>query len=785
MADLQTKQKRGQAAAGSRAASFEVIDFPAVLAQIAQGASFSHSVSEITSAKPMQDLQEINRQLALAKEAAEFEQSGAYVSLGGLSDIRQSVKSAAKGVTLLPAELQQIGSFLSACKSTAKAFEAEKYPMLADIASTLTPCGRLEADIDSCIDLTGRIKEDATPKMASLNRDLLQARAELSVAGKRFVKSHSDQLMESMTTTIAGRLCVLVKAAYKNQLGGLVHGSSQSGQAFYMEPSGLVERNNEVQSLLLEIEEEKKAICRMLSRQVKENAPALLSNEESLLVIDVALAKGKWCVRHDGCIPTIQTRDHSLRIEHALHPLIDRQTGVYNTYELKPGQKCLMISGSNMGGKTVTLKTIGLFTALAHAGFPVSAHQAVLPWYTKMFFDIGDSQSIENNLSTFSGHAAALGSIVQQADEHTFALLDEIGNGTDPSEGAALAQAVLETLMERGATIITTTHYSSVKAFGKTNPEVLVSSVEFDPVSLKPTYRYLPGVSGASYAFHIASQFGLAPEVIERADQLKKQNESEVHRQLEQLEKQQQIVQKEKDRFEKLIENAHDLQRQAAKDQEVWQNRKNRLDEEYEQQLSDMLFEKKEEARQILREMRKSASQKSHEQIEQMARLDELAGAVQPQQKEEKTEQNIQPGDYVRIEALNNHGEVVSIAKNKAQVLVNGRKVSAPLSGLTLMKRPKPAKTIRKPHKDRVFKAFPMELNLIGMRVEAGISQLDHYLDQAVYHHVKNVRIIHGMGTGRLRNAVWDDLRHHPAVKTFSAGGPGDGGLGATLVELK
>lgn len=771
---------------GKRPDDFQAIDFENVLRQVASQASFSHSVQTILEARPLADLNAVNRELSLAKEALAFENSGAYVSLGGLSDIRKIVRQAARGMSLLPTELLEIGNFLTACLAVSKAFNPELTPQLADLASTLSPCKGLEQAISRAIDLSGNIREDATPRLKSLNSELLAAKADLAAAGRRFVKSHSNELMEQMTTTISGRLCVLVKAAYKNSMGGLVHGSSQSGQAYYMEPSGLVEKNNDVQALSLAIEEEKKAVCRSLSAMVKKEQTALLSNEESLLVIDVALAKGKWCSQHDGCIPLVQSRDHGFRIEHALHPLLDKATGVANTYELKPGQECLMISGSNMGGKTVTLKTIGLFVALSHSGFPVSAHLAVLPFYKKMFFDIGDSQSIENSLSTFSGHVSALSQIVSQADQQTFVLLDEIGNGTDPQEGAALAQAVLEGLMDKGATIITTTHYNSVKAFGKSDPRVLVSSVEFDPETLRPTYRYLPGVSGASYAFHIASQFGLDPQIIERASSLKKENETEVQKQLESLEKAQAQVQKDKDRFEKLIANAHDLQRDAAREKEQWQTRKKRLDEEYEQQLSDLLYEKKEEARSILREMREASNRASHEQIEQMAKLDALGGSQseKAQEKPEK-EEAFKPGDYVRIEALNNHGEIQSVAKNKAQVLVNGRRVSVPLSGLTLMKRPKAPVKVRKAHTDRVFKAFPLELNIIGQRVEEGIRQLDHYLDQAVYHRVKSVRIIHGMGTGRLRNAVWDDLRHHPAVKTFTAGGPGDGGLGATLVELK
>ena len=438
-----------------------------------------------------------------------------------------------------------------------------------------------------------------------------------------------------------------------------------------------------------------------------------------------------------------------------------------------------------MGGKTVTLKTIGLFLLLAHSGFPVSAHSAMLPLYSQFFFDIGDEQSIEQNLSTFSAHAQKLGRITNLANQDTFVLLDEIGNGTDPLEGASLAQAVLEDLMEKGATVLTSTHYNQVKSFGKTDPKVLVGSVEFDLDTLKPTYRFLEGVSGASCAFHIARQFGLSQEIMARASQIKEDSESENARQLEALEHQQAEVQKQKDRFDQLIANAHELQRKAQQDQTKWAEQKQRLDTEYARELEDMLYEKKEEAKQIIRDLKKSTHKASHEQIDQMAKLDELYEG-QEGQTTPSPEQTLKVGDYVRIAALNNHGEIQSLRKDKAIVIVNGRRVTVELEQLTPMSKPQAPKSPRRTNRpERSFKAFPMELNIIGMHVEEGIEALDHYLDQAVYHRVKNVRIIHGMGTGALRNAVWEDLRKHPQVKGITSGGPSDGGLGATLVELK
>lgn len=766
--------------------NLNAIDFDAVLEQFAWLAYSAKTADLIRHARPKASRHEISEDLAMAAEALAFEQAGQSVSIGGLSDITKSVKEAKKNMVLLPSQLLEISLFLSACSHLSKAFDKDKYPRLHEIAATLNPCSTLAHNLEKCIDLSGQIRPDATARLQSLDHQLVSARAEASAAARRFVKANENSLMENMTTSISGRICVLLKAADKYKFGGMVHGSSQSGQAFYVEPDVLVRANNEVQSLQMQIEEEKREICRDLSRQVARQADALLSNDESITLLDLALAKGRWCSQHDGCIPVISATDRHLYMEHAVHPLLKKESAVANTYEMKDGIDCLMISGANMGGKTVTLKTIGLFAALAHAGFPVSAHRARVPWFDSFYFDIGDSQSIENDLSTFSGHAKNLSAITATATQNSFVLLDEIGNGTDPAQGAALAQAVLEDLLAKHAIVVTSTHYNDVKAFGKTNPHVLVSSVQFDLETMKPTYKYLPGVSGASFAYDIARQFGLADSILERARDLQRENESELQHQLSVLEKQQQEVSLEKERFDKLIADAHRLQKEAAEQKEKIQKQKERMDASYQQQLDDMLYEKKEEAKQILRDLRKT-SRPDHQKIEQMAKLDTLNDQSTQEPKEpEGKPQEIKEGDYVHVASLNNHGEVVSVRKNKAQVLVNGRKVNVSLDQLTLTKKPKALKSpAKKGGSGRSFAPFPLELNIIGMRVEEGIRALDHYLDQATYHNVKNVRIIHGMGTGALRKAVWEDLASQPFVKTYNAAGPSDGGLGATLVELK
>ena len=760
----------------------QAIDFHTVLNQIAKYASFSCSQQEILQTMPTFDRLEVLSTLSYVKEAMIFLQKGHTCSMAGVSDITPYTKQAKKSMTLLARDLLAVASFLVAVRTIQNTFEYEYTPQLDELAKTMNPCTKLIQEIQKKIDLTGSVKEDASALLKQKNKQLVNAKVELSEYSKNFVKRHASQLMENMTTQVQGRVCILVKAQDKNSFGGMIHASSQSGLAFYVEPQEFVNRNNQIQTLHAEIEEEKKRICKELSSMVKQSAFTIESDLETMIVLDVTLAKAMWGYSLDGCVPMIQTRDHAFRFTNARHPLIDSKKVVANTYVCDANQYCLMISGPNMGGKTVTLKTIGLFMVLAHCGFPVIAHEAMVPWYDSMWFDIGDNQSIENNLSTFSSHISKISQICQNSDANTFVLLDEVGNGTDPLEGASLASAVIEYLIGQRCTLITSTHYSQVKTFGKSNRHVLVSSVEFDSETLKPTYRYLPGISGASYAFSIAREFSLRDEIIDRAMQIKEENVMQNQRELEKLEAMQNEVLKKQDRFDALIQDAHRIQKEAQDMKKEWEVKKAKLDAEYEEKLASMLEEKKEEARAIIAELKKQKQGKQHEQIDLLHQIRELA----PEQMEEVQESYaFKVGDYVKLTNLNSHGEIVDLRKNKATVLANGMKLNVKVSQLEPMHRPRVQKSVRKAHVDKVFTRFPLELNLIGMRVEEGLQALDHYLDQAVVHHASQVRIIHGMGTGKLRSAVWSDLKKHRQVKSYTSASPSDGGLGATIVILK
>lgn len=764
----------------------QALDLGDVLSQIAGYASFSGSARRIRESLPVTDRLFVRGQLDLAREARDFAQNGQSASLAGITDIRELLQMAEKGQVLTTQELLEIYLFLRAAAMLADSFDQELYPGLAELADSLVTDSRLESAIAQAVGMDGTLKSDASPTLVRLNRELAQAKSALAARGREFVKKNSSALMETMTTSIAGRLCVLVKAQDKYRFGGMIHGSSQSGQAFYVEPSTFVEANSHIQSLQAEIEEEKHRICRELSRRVGAAAFTLESDFETVTEIDTALAKGRWVISVDGSIPSLQDRDLSLRLIHAAHPLLDREKAVANDYRLKAGQQVLMISGPNMGGKTVTLKTVGLCAVLAQSGFPVPAHEALLPWYEDMWFDIGDNQSISENLSTFSSHMTRISSLVNGAGKGTFALLDEVGNGTDPLEGASLAVAVLENLIQSGATVLTSTHYSQVKSWGKADPAVLVSSMEFDAQSLKPTYRYVEDVSGASYAFDIAARCGLKSEVIERARQRKELEASQVERELENLERLQETVRKKEERFGALIEDAHRLQKEADQEKAKAQKERTRIREDYAASLDAMLEEKRTEAERIIQDLK--GKEKLHELVADRTRLNSLQedeALLEPAPSPAAKNHVFKVGDYVRLTGLNTHGEILDIRRKEATVLANGIKTRVKLSALEPMARPVITKPARTHRVDSVASRFPSELNLIGMHVEEGLQTLDRYLDQAVVHHASVVRIIHGMGTGKLRAAVWKDLSRRNTIKKYEAAGPSEGGLGATIVTLR
>ncbi len=767
--------------------NYQSVEFDAVKQQIARYCAFAAGSEMLMAQMPCFDPLWIRRELRRCAQACTMLRIHLQFPDDDLVDISAHVQRARKGMTLRPGELFAIVRFIRTAVRVRKFLAQcdEDMEELRELRDALLDERRLEKDIARCISQDGEVFDHASAQLAALRQRRGELNAMIAGEAKRFIAAHKDILMDTITAMRGGRTCVLVKVSEKNSTHGIIHGESASGQAVYLEPGSLVSLNNRLQTLESEEQQEVERILSMLSAKVKEEADALAANLETLTLLDVIFAKAAWSNANDGCVAALNTKDAHLQLKQARHPLIPASSVVANTYELREPQRRLLISGSNTGGKTVTLKTIALFVILTHAGFPVLCERAVVPFYHRILLDVGDQQSIQESLSTFSGHLSRLARICEQADERSFIILDELGSGTDPAEGECLAIAILEELGRRHSTLIVSTHFARVKTYAASCADMLVSCVAFDMETMTPTYHYLEGVSGQSNAFAIARRYHLSDAIVTRAQQLKEEGQSEDASMMERLERQMQQVNEEKERLHARLDEVQQLRHDLRREQEQLRHRSETVVQKAYEEARAAYEERIGEAEAIIQELRAmKADHKPHEVSEKLHALREL----QPLQEESEApaahDEAIQVGDYVRLRRLNYHGEVIALSKNKAIVLTNGMKMNVKCDELEKMQPPekkKEGKGYRKP----AASSFPLECNVIGMHVDEALAIVDKYLDNAMLNKASSVRIIHGMGTGALRKAVHAYLKRNTQVESFRMGAQGEGGLGATVVELK
>lgn len=767
---------------------FEAIQFQEVKEQIASHCRFSLGREAVMELCPSYDILWIKRELRRSQEAMDLAVRYGAIPLPGLSDISAYVEDAKKDKALRPFELRKIstqGAAVKAVLAYAKQQEIET-PELAELISSLSDVKVVSKVIDACINLNDEIMDSASSTLASLRKSIRLCEGDISKEVQRFIAQNNAKLMDTITTTRNDRICVLMKTSEKNSVRGFVHGESASGQTAYVEPENLFQLNNKLASLKSREQDEIERILRELSKVVKEHAYALLGNQETFAILDLCFAKAEYALRNDGCVAKIETNGTHLYLQDARHPLIDPKHVVANTYEIKQPYRSLLITGSNTGGKTVTLKTIGLFACMSQSGLPVLASKAILPFFSQIFVDIGDDQSIQESLSTFSSHVSKLAYILDHVSESSLVLLDELGSGTDPKEGEALAVAILDELRQHHAFVIATTHYSALKAYAKKSEDILISSVEFDVEKMQPTYRYLAGVSGASNALAIARRYHMKESVLQKAAQLREAQKDHQEQLMEKLEREQAQLQKQKETMEERLNDLQKLREELHKEQETFRKQKEQRIKEIEDLYAAQLEATQEEADAIVQEL-KSLSQnvKPHVVTELAHRMKELHPKQEAQELEEPHE--IQIGDQVCLNKLNYYGEVLEINKEKVCVLVNGMRMNTKKSELSVVPKQKQKK---KPKEKgyglaKAKSSFSMELNVIGMTVAEALPVIDKYLDNALLAKVYCVRIIHGNGTGALRKGVHNYLKKEAKVEEYRMGGQGEGGLGATVVTLK
>ena len=722
--------------------------------------------------------------------------------MASFSDVRPYLALCDKGATLSPKALLEIATLMRACRTARSALvtERDNTPRLKEKASLLGSFRNLEDDITTAILSEDEIADKASNELANIRRHLRGATERIKERLNSMIRSSAYQkyLQDPILTMRNDRYVLPVKAEYRASVPGLVHDQSASGATLFIEPMAAVEMGNELKQWEAKEKQEIERILAALSAEVAPYAVQLKENLELLAELDFAFAKGLLSRDMSGVTPEMN-RDGFINIIRGRHPLIDREKVVPSNLWMGREFTTLIITGPNTGGKTVTLKTVGLFTLMAQAGLHVPADLGTeLAVFQQVFADIGDEQSIEQSLSTFSGHMTNIVGIMNEVTADDLVLFDELGAGTDPTEGAALAQTILTALLRKKVRTLATTHYSELKAFALSTPGVENASVEFNVETLRPTYRLSIGVPGKSNAFEISRKLGLSEGLIDEAKKLLSTEDKRFEDVIANAEYHRQVAEKER----KLAE-------QAAAETTKLRDEAEFLRREMEAKREASLRKAKDEARRILenarresesvmrelKQMKKSAASGPDMQAAALRKrledgIDSLSeGLVQKADRVDKPPKTLKVGDEVEILNLKTRGVVLSApdAKGEVQLQAGIVKLKAHISQLRLVKEEPAKKQKSSFHAETgaMTRTVPMECDVRGMALDEAIPVVDQYLDEAVLASLTEVSIIHGKGTGVLRSGIQQHLRRHPHVKSFRLGVYGEGESGVTVVTLK
>ena len=730
------------------------------------------------------------------------------VSFSGVADIRPSLQRLSIGSTLSIQELLSVCKLLDAAKRV-KAFskddrhEEEADDSLEERFRALQPLSSLAADIHRCILSEDEIADDASSKLRSIRRSMSAAHEKIrSVLNGMVNGSARVYLQDAVITQRNGRFCIPVKAEHRASVPGMIHDQSSSGSTVFVEPMAVVKLNNDLRELELAEKQEIEVILAGLSAEVAQENDALISNIVILTELDFIFARAMLSKSYNGYEPDFNT-DGIIDIRKGRHPLLEAKKVVPIDIRIGKDFDLLVISGPNTGGKTVSLKTAGLFTLMGQAGLHIpAAEHSSLSVFSEVFADIGDEQSIEQSLSTFSSHMKNIVSFWEQADEHSLVLFDELGAGTDPTEGAALAIAILSDLHARGIRTIATTHYSELKLYALDTPGVENACCEFDVETLRPTYRLLIGVPGKSNAFAISSKLGLPSYIIEDA-------KSHISKEAESFEDVVAGLEDTRRQAEKELEEALRSRREAEQIKGSLQSRQDRL----EQTREKMLAAAREEAHQILREAKEyadetirrynkmgasslTAKEMEQERTKLREKMSSLEKDMYPGSKRSASAKakpkQLQLGDAVMVLSLNVKGTVSTLpdAKGNLFVQMGILRSQVNISDLELIEE-EPMQTPQRKSsgagKIRMSKSLGVqtEINLLGKTADEAITELDKYLDDAYMAHLPSVRIVHGKGTGVLRKAVHNYLRRQKHVESFRLGEFGEGDSGVTIATFR
>ena len=757
------------------------------------------------------------KKLLMKKTSDAYMLSARYTSpsLHKLKNCEMALRKAEKGSNLSLRELMDVSSVLHNIRSVKdwrKRCEGES-TSLDPLFEVLTPNRELENTIDNAVLSEEELADSASAELASLRRKINQAKLRVRERLDQLIKSptQSKYLQEALVTQRDGRFVVPVKSEYRSEIKGLVHDTSSSGATLFIEPMAVVEANNEIRVLQAKEKQEVDRIIMELSVKVGEFAESIIYSYRSLVEIDLYFAKASLAYKMKATVPNIlQTGEIDLK--RARHPLIDPEKVVPIDVNLGKDFNTLVITGPNTGGKTVTLKTLGLLTLMAMCGLmlPVAENSSISV-YKKVLVDIGDEQSIEQSLSTFSAHMTNIVSIIEEADSDSLVLIDELGSGTDPVEGAALAISIMERLAMYGAKVGATTHYAEIKEYALQTPGVCNASCEFDVETLKPTYRLLIGIPGKSNAFAISQRLGLPEEIIEAAKRNISAEKTRFEDVLSQLDQTRQELEKEKEEVDRLRAEQLESKRNLEQFKQKTYKQMDRELQNAQEKANRIVSSVKAESEKLLQELDDIRRQKESEEFSRLVqgakssyrsninRLEDTANPVIGRVKEEYTPPRpFKKGDLVLITQLNEEGVLLSDPDNAGNVQVQAGiiKTKVPVSDLRLVDKKRRRQLNRMEKKsngggvtrtltDKSQRSASSEIDLRGQTIEEGIMMVDQYIDSCLLMGIKTITIIHGKGTGALRNAIQQHLKNHKAVRSFRLGVYGEGENGVTIAELK
>ncbi len=790
-----------------------LLEYDKILVRLENYCAFSASAALAQKLNPTPSFQKAKIRLEKTSEARHLFSTHETISVGGARDVRVAVVLASRGGVLETQDLLDIKNTLISARQLKKVFnnietdrggaETHPYPRLIKIIAKLPPPLKLVTAITRTISDKGDVLDSASPKLASLRRERRTTHDRLMTKLRKIIANadNAKALQEAIITQRDNRYVLPLQAQFKGRIKGIIHDKSSSGATIFIEPLSTVEANNKLREINIEERDEERRVLAELCAKIGEFSNEIVQGVEALAELDLIFAKAKYAdsiranepalieigVQHAVPLQTLQ-------LLHARHPLINPATVVPLDIALEPETRALIITGPNTGGKTVTLKTVGLLALMAQSGLHIPAKSgSSLPCFHTIYADIGDEQSIEQSLSTFSGHIKNISKILKKADENSLVILDELGAGTDPQEGAALARAILVSLLERGTLSFVATHYPELKAFAHGTEKVTNASLEFDLGTLRPTYKLTIGLPGRSNALAIARRLGLDPNVLALAEREIDPEQTRVDSLIQDIHRQKKLARKDQRKAQKARMDVHRLRRELADEHAKLEDEKQEILDKARDEAEKLIEGTRAQITEVTRGLEEA--EKTLESVEKVE--DEITRIEkeipQPIPKKKKTvirnqESGVrgtpEVGDKVYVKKLGTNGRVTALADGEAQIQVGALRLWADLADLQLKKRAVKEKVVVKAVSTPNMATPKMELDLRGERADDALDILARYIDQAYIAEMPFVRIVHGKGTGRLREVVREALRENSFVKSFEEGKDQEGGAGVTVVKF-